>query len=127
MGFIRCSCRTSHEKSAAPISGIEATACRRRQILRCGVCRALVLPARGRGRGFWWAVAFGAALASREVMKAVVVSWVPPAHVPLAGLVDALDRELARAGYETVAHFALEGLKLGFCQGEFDCWVKTPG
>jgi NAD(P)H-dependent FMN reductase len=60
-------------------------------------------------------------------MKAVVVSFVPPDHAPLAAVAEVLDDELARAGYETVEHFALQGLKLGYCQGEFDCWVKTPG
>jgi len=60
-------------------------------------------------------------------MRAVVISWVPPAHAQLAAVDQLLERELAQAGYETVTHFALGELKLGFCQGEFDCWVKTPG
>jgi multimeric flavodoxin WrbA len=60
-------------------------------------------------------------------MKAVVVSWVPPGHTHLAAVDRVLEHELARAGYETVTRFALAELKLGFCQGEFDCWLKTPG
>jgi multimeric flavodoxin WrbA len=60
-------------------------------------------------------------------MKAVVVSWAPPGHVALGVIGELLDRELAGAGYEAIEHFAIEKLKLGFCQGEFDCWVKTPG
>lgn len=60
-------------------------------------------------------------------MRAVVISWVPPGHTQLAALHQFVERELAQAGYETVTHFALDELKLGFCQGEFDCWVKTPG
>src|SRR5690606_34167495 len=59
--------------------------------------------------------------------KAVVISWLPPGHAALGVVARALDEELARAGYEPVERFALEGLKLGFCQGEFDCWVKNPG
>jgi multimeric flavodoxin WrbA len=60
-------------------------------------------------------------------MKAVVISWVPPGHEQLGALDELLRRELRQAGYETMEHFAIEQLKLGFCQGEFDCWVKTPG
>ncbi len=60
-------------------------------------------------------------------MKAVVVSDVPSGHASLAHIVNALDAELARAGYEAREHFEVSSLKLGFCQGEFDCWLRTPG
>ncbi len=38
-----------------------------------------------------------------------------------------LDAELQRAGYHVRKRFDLTTAKLAFCQGEFDCWVKTPG
>lgn len=40
---------------------------------------------------------------------------------------DMLQSELSHAGYDTIQAFDLTKTKLAFCQGEFDCWVKTPG
>ena len=37
-----------------------------------------------------------------------------------------LERELAIAGYDACDSFELSSTPLAFCQGEFDCWVKTP-
>ena len=44
-------------------------------------------------------------------------------HFSLAGV---LERALERAGYTTQT-FSLATTQLAFCQGEFDCWVRTPG
>jgi multimeric flavodoxin WrbA len=60
-------------------------------------------------------------------MKAVILSAVPVGHASLTELAGVLRAELEHAGYETSATFELTTLKLAFCQGEFDCWVKTPG
>jgi multimeric flavodoxin WrbA len=60
-------------------------------------------------------------------MKAVVISAVPEAHPSLSAIAQILDSELGRAGYDTVQRFEVTTLKLGYCQGEFDCWVRTPG
>ncbi len=60
-------------------------------------------------------------------MRAVVISHVPVDHAPLTALSTALDAELAGAGYESVEYFETSTLKLGYCQGEFDCWLRTPG
>ena len=35
--------------------------------------------------------------------------------------------ELARSGYDEVQTFNLASTKLAFCQGDLDCWLKTPG
>jgi len=60
-------------------------------------------------------------------MKAVVVSAVPQGSSSLSAIAETLDGELRRAGYETIRRFEVTTLKLGYCQGEFDCWVHTPG
>jgi multimeric flavodoxin WrbA len=60
-------------------------------------------------------------------MHAVVLSALPASNPSLASLALVLDAELARAGYDTSRTFELASTKLAFCQGEFDCWVKTPG
>lgn len=36
-------------------------------------------------------------------------------------------RELGKAGYDQCDRFDVASTPLAFCQGEFDCWVKTPG
>lgn len=38
-----------------------------------------------------------------------------------------LESELASVGYGIAKTFDLTVAPLAFCQGEFDCWVKTPG
>jgi len=60
-------------------------------------------------------------------MKAIVLSAVPPEHTALGKLARVLDEQLARAGYAEIEHFDVSEAKLGFCQGEFDCWVNHPG
>jgi multimeric flavodoxin WrbA len=60
-------------------------------------------------------------------MKAIVVSAFPPQHAGLSTLAVVLDEQLAHAGYDQVEHFDVEGAKLGFCQGELDCWLRHPG
>ncbi|MCA9647983.1 MAG: flavodoxin family protein [Myxococcales bacterium] len=60
-------------------------------------------------------------------MKAVVLAALPDDHGPLkAASVDLL-AELERAGYDEVSLFELNNAPLAYCQGEFDCWLKTPG
>lgn len=60
-------------------------------------------------------------------MKAVLLSAVPPKHAELAKVALLLEQQLARAGYDEIEHFEVAEAKLGFCQGEFDCWLKHPG
>jgi multimeric flavodoxin WrbA len=57
-------------------------------------------------------------------MHAVILSAATTDH---ASLFPVLGAELARAGYGSLTTFDLRSTKLAFCQGEFDCWVKTPG
>jgi multimeric flavodoxin WrbA len=50
------------------------------------------------------------------------------AELPALGRLEELVKaELARDGETDVHVFDLAKMKLGYCQGEFDCWVKTPG
>lgn len=58
-------------------------------------------------------------------MRAVVLSAVPRDHAAWAAA--ALEPSLARAGYAEQTIFDVSSMKLAYCQGEFDCWVKTPG
>jgi multimeric flavodoxin WrbA len=60
-------------------------------------------------------------------MKAVVLSAVPKGGGPVRSALALLECELARAGYDEVVHFEVGLLKLGYCQGEFDCWLRSPG
>jgi multimeric flavodoxin WrbA len=60
-------------------------------------------------------------------MKAIVLSADPSHPVRLAKLAAVLDEQLGRAGYDQIEHFDVSEAKLGFCQGEFDCWVRHPG
>jgi multimeric flavodoxin WrbA len=60
-------------------------------------------------------------------MKAVIISAVPEGHSSLTAIAQSLVSELGRAGYDTIQRFEVTTLKLGYCQGEFDCWVRTPG
>lgn len=69
----------------------------------------------------------GAALATQDGMRAVVIASLPPGHASLAEAAARLDRALREAGYDSIECFVVQSLKLGFCQGEFDCWLKTPG
>lgn len=60
-------------------------------------------------------------------MKAIVLSAVPPEHAQRSQLTALLDEQLNHAGYELIEHFDVAQTKLGFCQGEFDCWIRHPG
>ena len=60
-------------------------------------------------------------------MKAIVLSAVPPQHAGLSKLARVLEEQLAHAGYDAIEHFDVSEAKLGFCQGEFGCWVNHPG
>jgi multimeric flavodoxin WrbA len=60
-------------------------------------------------------------------MKAVVLSAIPPERRILRATLGLLDWELPRAGYDELVRFDVGSLKLGFCQGEFDCWLNSPG
>lgn len=60
-------------------------------------------------------------------MRAVLLSAVPTENESLNRLAGVLTGELAAAGFTTCERYELSSTKLAFCQGEFDCWVKTPG
>lgn len=60
-------------------------------------------------------------------MRAVLLADIPPGHASLTRLGALVARELEVAGYDACDVFELSSTKLAFCQGEFDCWVKTPG
>lgn len=60
-------------------------------------------------------------------MKAVLLSSAPPDHPSLNRLVAVAVAALTDAGYDDCIRFEISSMKLAFCQGEFDCWVKTPG
>jgi len=60
-------------------------------------------------------------------MRAVLLAAVPPGHASLERLGALVASELLAAGYDTCDTFDLTATTLAFCQGEFDCWVKTPG
>ena len=60
-------------------------------------------------------------------MATVVLSAAPADHPALATLAELLGRELRQRGENKLRVFDLTQIKLAYCQGEFDCWVKTPG
>ncbi len=60
-------------------------------------------------------------------MRAVLLSAAPSDGSSLHRLAGVVARELATAGYDRCDAFDLATTPLAFCQGEFDCWVKTPG
>lgn len=60
-------------------------------------------------------------------MATVVLSAASPALPALQELSALVDAELRAGGERDVTTFALATTKLAYCQGEFDCWVKTPG
>ncbi len=59
-------------------------------------------------------------------MATVILSAGPLQHPSLAELRTLLEAELTSAG-EQVRTFDLGATPLAYCQGEFDCWVRTPG
>jgi multimeric flavodoxin WrbA len=60
-------------------------------------------------------------------MATVVLSAASAERPALQALDGVLDGELGRLGETEVRRFCLAALPLAYCQGEFDCWVKTPG
>lgn len=60
-------------------------------------------------------------------MATVVLSTASAQLPGLQALAKVLDTELQRAGHSDVRRFELATTRLAYCQGEFDCWVKTPG
>ncbi len=60
-------------------------------------------------------------------MSTVVLSAASPERPALQELSAQLDTPLREIGQTDVHTFALATTPLAYCQGEFDCWVKTPG
>lgn len=60
-------------------------------------------------------------------MSSVILSAASSRLPPLGRLADLVHGELVRKGETEVKRFELSTLQLAPCQGEFDCWVKTPG
>ncbi len=60
-------------------------------------------------------------------MPAVVLSAASPALPALEELSTQVDSALRAAGETDIRTFRLATTSLAYCQGEFDCWVKTPG
>ncbi|MDX2088613.1 MAG: hypothetical protein SFX73_12230 [Kofleriaceae bacterium] len=60
-------------------------------------------------------------------MSSVILSAASPALPSLQQLEAMVRAELSRKGESDISTFALATTKLAYCQGEFDCWMKTPG
>ncbi|HET9955125.1 MAG TPA: NAD(P)H-dependent oxidoreductase [Polyangiaceae bacterium] len=60
-------------------------------------------------------------------MKAVVLSVSPNDRPSALEAQGSLDGALERAGFDERRSFDVGAMTLGFCQGEFDCWLRTPG
>ncbi|MDX2179709.1 MAG: hypothetical protein SFV18_08965 [Bryobacteraceae bacterium] len=60
-------------------------------------------------------------------MSTVILSAAGPEFVSLQKLAALLEAELRQSGETDIRLFELSATKLAYCQGEFDCWVKTPG
>jgi len=60
-------------------------------------------------------------------MSTVILSAGSPALPSLQALEGLVRAELARTGEPEARTFELATTPLAYCQGEFDCWVKTPG
>ena len=60
-------------------------------------------------------------------MSTVVLCAAGPQLGSLQRLAARLEEELRKSGREEIRWFELSAMKLAYCQGEFDCWVKTPG
>jgi hypothetical protein len=59
-------------------------------------------------------------------MATVVLSAGSEERPALREVSGGLAGELRRAGETDVRTFELATTPLAYCQGEFDCWVKTP-
>lgn len=64
-------------------------------------------------------------LLAPEAMKAVIISTAREA--PLSDLERMVEEQLSRLGYDDIHRFDVSGGRLAYCQGEFDCWLRTPG
>lgn len=60
-------------------------------------------------------------------MSTVILSAASPQRPALDRLVEFVRAQLSRLGETEVKVFELSTMSLAYCQGEFDCWVKTPG
>jgi len=60
-------------------------------------------------------------------MATVVLSAASEERPALRDLSGVLAGELRTAGETDIRTFELATTPLAYCQGEFDCWVKTPG
>lgn len=62
-------------------------------------------------------------------MPTVILSAASPQFPALRALQEVLKAELRHSGEtdDSIRIFDLASIKLGYCQGEFDCWLKTPG
>jgi hypothetical protein len=60
-------------------------------------------------------------------MATVVLSAASPSLPSLQTLSSLLTEQLHHNGETNLQTFHLATTKLAYCQGEFDCWVKTPG
>lgn len=60
-------------------------------------------------------------------MATVVLSGAPASHAPLQHLLPLLFQHLRQLDGPDVRVFELATTTLAYCQGEFDCWLKTPG
>jgi multimeric flavodoxin WrbA len=66
-------------------------------------------------------------LRALDGMNTVILSAACPELGSLSELESLVHAELRRTGEAQAQTFALATTKLAYCQGEFDCWVKTPG
>ncbi|MGE3841676.1 MAG: NAD(P)H-dependent oxidoreductase [Vicinamibacterales bacterium] len=60
-------------------------------------------------------------------MRAVLLAALPSDQSSTGRLTSVVKQELVHAGYDRCDAFDLTSTPLAFCQGEFDCWAKTPG
>jgi multimeric flavodoxin WrbA len=69
------------------------------------------------------------AIASSGGMATVILSSACPELPALQALAEVLKAELRHTGESDsdIRVIELATIKLGYCQGEFDCWLKTPG
>jgi hypothetical protein len=66
-------------------------------------------------------------VASSQGVKTVILSAATPALEALEALERLVVATLQQRGESTIRTFHLATTKLAYCQGEFDCWIKTPG
>lgn len=59
-------------------------------------------------------------------MKAVILNGARKDDRAIDAVNEIATQELRRIGYD-VQPFILRDAKIAYCQGDFECWVKTPG